>query len=208
MKQIKKDRSLFCGKSLICLLFVLAFAACTVTFSACKKQEATNDFKDFITDSQKLKLEELAEAFAEGGYNFSTNEAITFMEMEHLVYFYFNDKLLESNAGEFASLDEDKADDFIMATFGVERNGLHYNFNESDDQVNFYFDKQTNKYMIRRAESYALSSEVISVEKVGERLKANISISCTDATECMISLTFVINDDSIKILECTRFDIA
>ncbi len=208
MKQIKKDRFLSCVKTSVCLLCVLIFAACALTFVACKKQEATNDFKDFITDSQKLKLEELAEAFAEGGYNFSTNEPLDFMEIEHLVYFYYNDKLLESDAGEFASLDEDKAYDFIMATFGVEKNVLHYNFNDSEEQVNFYFDKQTNKYMIRRAESFALSSEVISVEKDGERLKAGISVCCTDTTECMLSLTFVINGDSIKILECTRLDIA
>lgn len=208
MKQMKKDRILSGIGTLVSLMFVFAFIASTLTFSACKNQEATNDFKDFITDSQKLKLEELAEAFAEGGYNFSNNESITFMEMEHLVYFYYNDKLLESDAGEFATLDEDKADKFVMDTFGVERNGLHYNFNDSEDQVNFYFDKQTNKYMIRRAESFAVSSEVVSVEKVGERLKASINVSCKDTTECIISLTFVINDGSIKILECSRFDIA
>ena len=111
---------------MLCLIML----ASVFMLSACSKDDSTNPFHEFITDSQKLKLEQLAEAFAEGGYNFSSSTPISFMDMEKFIYFYYNDKVIADEDSKLASLDEETASAFITATFGTGGNELHYNFGE------------------------------------------------------------------------------
>ena len=176
--------------------------------SACSKDDSTNPFHEFITDSQKLKLEQLAEAFAEGGYNFSSSTPISFMDMEKFIYFYYNDKVIADEDSKLASLDEETASDFVTATFGTGGNGLHYNFGEIYGEMRFYFDKESGNYMIMPSDSYALRSEVTSVEKKDGKLIANVEIDGTDETSCIMYLEFSVKSDTIQILACVRYDIS
>lgn len=176
--------------------------------SACSKDDSTNPFHEFITDSQKLKLEQLAEAFAEGGYNFSSSTPISFMDMEKFIYFYYNDKVIADEYSKLASLDEETASDFVTATFGTGGNELHYNFGEIGGETRFYFDKESGNYMIMPSDSYALRSEVTSVEKKDGKLIANVEIDGTDETSCIMYLEFSVKSDTIQILACVRYDIS
>ena len=189
-------------------MLCLVMLASVFMLSACSKDDSTNPFHEFITDSQKLKLEQLAEAFAEGGYNFSSSTPISFMDMEKFIYFYYNDKVIADEDSKLASLDEETASDFVTATFGTGGNELHYNFGEIGGETRFYFDKESGNYMIMPSDSYALRSEVTSVEKKDGKLIANVEIDGTDETSCIMYLEFSVKSDTIQVLACVRYDIS
>ena len=191
----------------VCMLCFIMLAS-VFMLSACSKDDSTNPFHEFITDSQKLKLEQLAEAFAEGGYNFSSSTPISFMDMEKFIYFYYNDKVIADEDSKLASLDEETASDFVTATFGTGGNELHYNFGEIGGETRFYFDKESGNYMIMPSDSYALRSEVTSVEKKDGKLIANVEIDGTDETSCIMYLEFSVKSDTIQVLACVRYDIS
>ena len=191
----------------VCMLCLIMLAS-VFMLSACSKDDSTNPFHESITDSQKLKLEQLAEAFAEGGYNFSSSTPISFMDMEKFIYFYYNDKVIADEDSKLASLDEETASDFVTATFGTGGNGLHYNFGEIYGEMRFYFDKESGNYMIMPSDSYALRSEVTSVEKKDGKLIANVEIDGTDETSCIMYLEFSVKSDTIQVLACVRYDIS
>ena len=104
--------------------------------------------------------------------------------------------------------DEETASDFVTATFGTGGNGLHYNFGEIYGEMRFYFDKESGNYMIMPSDSYALRSEVTSVEKKDGKLIANVEIDGTDETSCIMYLEFSVKSDTIQILACVRYDIS
>ncbi len=193
---------------MICLLLVCLTLGSVFTLCACKKpqpqNEERNPFNDFINDAQKLKLETLAEAFAESGFTFDGNNPITFKEIEYFLYFYYNDKVIAGDDG-YAKVSAADADKLTEEIFGVKAT-MRYN-HTFEDEVLFYFDRKSETYFIKPKDSFGSRVEMKAIELLhnGGYL-ATIDVDGTDGSECMLDISFIKIGDSVRVSSCKRYD--
>lgn len=191
-----------------CLLLAALMLLCSLALFGCNKNEPENDpnnpFSELINSTQKEKLEMLAEAFAESRYSFDSSNPITFRNVELFICYYYDDKVLAGENG-YGSVPAAAADAFCEEVFGIKPT-IRYN-NTFEDEVLFYFDDESESYLIKQKDNFATSVELESVEtlKDGGYL-ASIKVSGTDGSQCVLELGFLLNKDAVRISSCKRYD--
>lgn len=191
-----------------CLLLAALMLLCSLALLGCNKNEPKDDtnnpFSEFINSTQKEKLEVLAEAFAESGYAFDNSNPITFRDVELFICYYYDDKVLAGENG-YGSVPAADADAFCEEVFGIKPT-LRYN-NTFEDEVLFYFDDDSESYLIKPKDNFASDVELESVEVLEEGgYLASIKVSGTDGSQCLLELGFLLNKDAVRIRSCKRYD--
>lgn len=195
-------------KLTVCLLLTMLIILSSSVLSACKKPDPTpdanNPFSEFINSTQKRKIEELAEAFAESGYSFDTSNPITFRNVESFICYYYDDKVLAGDNG-YGKVPAADADAFCEEVFGVKPT-LRYN-HTFVDEVLFYFDDDSQSYFVKYKENFASEVEIDSIELLKEGgLMATVNVTGAEGSKCMLKLTFNLNKDAVRISSCKRYD--
>lgn len=191
-----------------CMLLAALMLLSSLALFGCNKKEPTDDpnnpFSEFINSAQKNKLEVLAEAFAQSRYAFDSTNPITFRDIELFICYYYDDKVLAGENG-YGSVPAADADAFCEEVFGIKPT-LRYN-NTFEDEVPFYFDDDSQSYLVKPKDSFATKVELESVEALQEGgYLASINVSGTDGSQCILELGFLLNKDAVRISSCKRYD--
>lgn len=191
-----------------CLLLAALMLLSSLALFGCNNNEPEDDpnnpFSEFINSAQKNKLEVLAEAFAESRYTFDSSNPITFRDIELFICYYYDDKVLAGENG-YGSVSATDADAFCEEVFGIKPT-LRYN-NTFEDEVPFYFDDDSQSYLIKPKDNFAAKVELESIEALKEGgYLASIKVSGTDGSQCVLELGFLLNKDAVRISSCKRYD--
>lgn len=158
-----------------------------------------NDFG--LTQAQSANILAIAEAFAESGHSYNSENPLSVADMEYFVYYLYNDELKSSDSA-YAVVSEEEALERIRMYFGI-TSVLHPRKNADDPD--YYYN--SGNYYVKASETAYQSIKIVSFEE-DESGNSNASIEGVgkDGTRVVLDFIFNIDGDNVKVLSCTRYD--